>query len=314
MSIFTNDRFFSQAIVLKQTAVEQFINSADFKELEEQNLVAAEFESKEGHKLYLFSPTKSGISPPQYLDPEEYVWIQVGDEDGLGVEGYWEDFPFDLDIDCRMSVVVHSADGNFSIRDCKNMKEYVAYLRESFDISKLDFEKDTGEDCEFGDCGDCLLCQGYEDLSTHDARFFNTSNLSTTESTDEVFLALFCPDLKAAIKYKDIIEDITEVLCDELDGLAEVAYSTWWTHNYELIKRLCEEEKIEYDNTDDLTNHPSIVAYGASDHLHDCFEGNLGWHELELPDESTGIRIVRSTVEIGKATPKKATRKKATRK
>lgn len=313
MSIYTNDRFFSQAIALKQTAVEQFINSANFKRLEEQNLVAAEFESKEGHKLYLFSPTQSGINPPQYLDPEEYVWVQVGDEDGLGVEGYWEDFPFDLDIDCRMSLLVHSADDNVTIGNSKNMKEYVAFLRESFDISKLDFEKDTGEECDFGDCGDCLLCQGWTQ-SHREAIFFNSSNLSTTDSTAKTFLAVFYPDLKAVIKYKDIIEDITEVLCDELGGRAEAAYSTWWTHNYELIKRLCEEEKIEYSDADELTNHPSIVAYGATDHLHDCFEGNLGWHELQLPDESTGVRLVRSNVEIGKASKKKATRKKATRK
>ena len=77
---------------------------------------------------------------------------------------------------------------------------------------------------------------------------------------------------------------------------------------------MCEEEKIEYGDADELTNHPSIVAYGATDHLHDCFEGNLGWHELQLPDESTGVRLVRSNVEIGKASKKQATRKKASRK
>jgi len=33
-----------------------------------------------------------------------------------------------------------------------------------------------------------------------------------------------------------------------------------------------------------------------------------------LPDESTGVRLVRSNVEIGKASKKKATRKKASRK
>jgi len=187
------------AIALKKSAVEKFTQSDDFKKAEDHNLVAAEFEAEDGAKLYLFSPMRMGLDVSS-LDPEEYVWVQVGDEDGLGVEGHWEDYPFDLEIVCRMSVVVHSADDNVTIGNCKNMKEYVAYLQSWFDISKLDFEKDTGEDCEFGDCGNCLLCQGCEDSglqSTHDARFFNLSNLSTAESTDEVFLAVFCPDLKS---------------------------------------------------------------------------------------------------------------------
>ena len=82
----------------------------------------------------------------------------------------------------------------------------------------------------------------FEDLlkSSHEINLFKNTGFDCSNSTNSTFIGVFEPDLKQLIKYKSIIEDITEDL-KEL-GEKVFACSTFDTYNYELIKNLSEKE------------------------------------------------------------------------
>jgi hypothetical protein len=80
-----------------------------------------------------------------------------------------------------------------------------------------------------------------EDLmkSSHEINFFKDTGFDCSNSTNSTFIGVFEPDLKALMKYKSIIEDIIE---DLPSGEKVCAYSTFDTHNYELIETLAKKE------------------------------------------------------------------------
>ncbi|MGY8927471.1 MAG: hypothetical protein ACKVJC_09285, partial [Flavobacteriales bacterium] len=82
----------------------------------------------------------------------------------------------------------------------------------------------------------------FEDLmkSSHEINFFKNTGFDCSNSTNSTFIGVFEPDLKQLIKYKSIIEDITEDL-KEL-GEKVFACSTFDTYNYELIETLAKKE------------------------------------------------------------------------
>jgi len=75
--------------------------------------------------------------------------------------------------------------------------------------------------------------------SSHEMNFFKDTGFDCSNSTNSTFIGVFEPDLKALMKYKSIIEDIIE---DLPSGEKVCAYSTFDTHNYELIETLAKKE------------------------------------------------------------------------
>jgi hypothetical protein len=145
-------------------------------------------------------------------------------------------------------------------------KSKVEYLIESFDYSILE-DKAFSKICkdfmdsslEFDDWYDETINQQaldrilekhkdpetwngtLEDLmkSSHEINFFKDTGFDCSNSTNSTFIGVFEPDLKALMKYKSIIEDIIE---DLPSGEKVCAYSTFGTHNYELIETLAKKE------------------------------------------------------------------------
>jgi len=241
----------TDAVAISKKAVNEFIESDDYRRCKNADLIFAEFLSDDGGKLFLFEPNR--IIQVKGIDEEEFIWVSIDDEDNLGVMGQWQESPFDFDISTHMSIIVDE-------------KSKVENLIESFDYSILE-DKAFSKICkdfmdsslEFDDWYDETINQQaldrilekhkdpetwngtLEDLmkSSHEINFFKDTGFDCSNSTNSTFIGVFEPDLKALMKYKSIIEDIIE---DLPSGEKVCAYSTFDTHNYELIETLAKKE------------------------------------------------------------------------
>ena len=196
----------TDAVAISKKAVNKFVKSDEYRKCKKADLIFAEFLSDDGGKLFLFEPNRVFQVNENEIDEEEFIWVSIDDEDNLSVMGQWQESPFDFDIWTQMSIIVDD-------------KSKVENLIESFDYS---------EDVD-------------EDDDTYDEyKLFKDTGFDCSNSTNNTFIGVFEPDLKALMKYKSIIEDITEDLNQLGDEV--FAYSTFETYNYELIKTLAEKE------------------------------------------------------------------------
>ena len=212
----------TDAVAISKKAVNEFIESDDYRRCKNADLIFAEFLSDDGGKLFLFEPNRVFQVNENEIDEEEFIWVSIDDEDNLGVMGQWQESPFDFDISTQMSIIVDD-------------KSKVEYLIESFDYSILE-DKAFSKICkdfidsslEFDDWYDetsfkkteiilekyNLDGDDFEDLvkSSHEKNFLKDTGFDSSNSTNSTFIGVFEPDLKALMKYKSIIEDITEDL------------------------------------------------------------------------------------------------------
>ena len=244
----------TDAVAISKKAVNEFIETDEYRKCKNADLIFAEFLSDDGGKLFLFEPNGVFQVNENEIDEEEFIWVSIDDEDNLGVMGQWQESPFNFDISTQMSIIVDD-------------KSKVEYLIESFDYSILE-DKAFSKICkdfmdsslEFDDWYDETINQQaldrilekhkdpetwngtLEDLmkSSHEINFFKDTGFDCSNSTNNTFIGVFEPDLKALMKYKSVIEDITEDL-KEL-GEKVFACSTFDTYNYELIETLAEKE------------------------------------------------------------------------
>jgi hypothetical protein len=238
----------TDAVAISKKAVNKFIESDEYRKCKNDDLIFAEFLNVDGSKLFLFEPNR--FFQVNGIDEEEFLWVSVDDEDNLGITGQWQESPFNFDISTQMSIIVDD-------------KSEVENLIQSFDYSILE-DKAFSKICkdfidsslEFDDWYDEtsfkkteIILEKYnldggdfEDLakSSHEKNFLKDTGFDSSNSTNNTFIGVFEPDLKALMKYKSIIEDITEDL-KEL-GEKVFAYSTFDTYNYELIETLAEKE------------------------------------------------------------------------
>jgi hypothetical protein len=238
----------TDAVAVSKKAVNKFIESDEYRKCKNADLIFAEFLSDDGGKLFLFEPNR--FMQVGGLDEEEFTWVSIDDEDNLEVMGRWQEFPFNFDVSTQMSIIVDD-------------KSKVQNLIQSFDYSIIE-DKAFSKICkdfidsslEFDDWFDetsfkktetilekyNLDGDDFEDLmkSSHEINFFKNTGFDCSNSTNSTFIGVFEPDLKQLIKYKSIIEDITEDL-KEL-GEKVFACSTFDTYNYELIETLAEKE------------------------------------------------------------------------
>ena len=238
----------TDAVAISKKAVNEFIESDDYRRCKNADLIFAEFLSDDGGKLFLFEPNR--IIQVKGIDEEEFIWVSIDDEDNLGVMGQWQESPFNFDISTQMSIIVDD-------------KSEVENLIQSFDYSILEDKaflkicKDfIDSSLEFDDWYDEtsfkkteIILEKYnldggdfEDLakSSHEKNFLKDTGFDSSNSTNSTFIGVFEPDLKALMKYKSIIEDITGDLKEFGDEV--FACSTFDTYNYELIKTLAEKE------------------------------------------------------------------------
>ena len=244
----------TDAVAISKKAVNEFIETDEYRKCKNADLIFAEFLSDDGGKLFLFEPNRVFQVNENEIDEEEFIWVSIDDEDNLGVMGQWQESPFNFDISTQMSIIVDD-------------KSKVEYLIESFDYSILE-DKAFSKICkdfmdsslEFDDWYDETINQQaldrilekhkdpetwngtLEDLmkSSHEINFFKDTGFDCSNSTNSTFIGVFEPDLKALMKYKSIIEDITGDLKEFGDEV--FACSTFETYNYELIETLAEKE------------------------------------------------------------------------
>ena len=238
----------TDAVAISKKAVNEFIETDEYRKCKNADLIFAEFLSDDGGKLFLFEPNR--IIQVKGIDEEEFIWVSIDDEDNLGVMGQWQESPFNFDISTQMSIIVDD-------------KSEVENLIQSFDYSILE-DKAFSKICkdfidsslEFDDWYDEtsfkkteIILEKYnldggdfEDLakSSHEKNFLKDTGFDSSNSTNSTFIGVFEPDLKALMKYKSIIEDITGDLKEFGDEV--FACSTFDTYNYELIKTLAEKE------------------------------------------------------------------------
>ena len=238
----------TDAVAISKKAVNEFIETDEYRKCKNADLIFAEFLSDDGGKLFLFEPNR--IIQVKGIDEEEFIWVSIDDEDNLGVMGQWQESPFNFDISTQMSIIVDD-------------KSEVENLIQSFDYSILE-DKAFSKICkdfidsslEFDDWYDEtsfkkteIILEKYnldggdfEDLakSSHEKNFLKDTGFDSSNSTNNTFIGVFEPDLKALMKYKSIIEDITGDLKEFGDEV--FACSTFDTYNYELIKTLAEKE------------------------------------------------------------------------
>ena len=196
----------TDAVAISKKAVNEFIETDEYRKCKNAELIFAEFLNVDGSKLFLFEPNGVFQVNENEIDEEEFIWVSIDDEDNLGITGQWQESPFDFDIWTQMSIIVDD-------------KSKVENLIESFDYSEdVDEDDDT-----------------YDEIN-----FFKDTGFDSSNSTNNTFIGVFEPDLKALVKYKSVIEDITEDL-KEL-GEKVFACSTFDTYNYELIETLAEKE------------------------------------------------------------------------
>ena len=164
--------------------------------------------------------------------------------------GQWQEFPFNFNVSTQMSIIVDDKSKvenliqsfNYSIIEDKAFSK----ICKDFMDSSLEFD-DWFDETSFKKTEKILEKYNldgddFEDLlkSSHEINLFKNTGFDCSNSTNSTFIGVFEPDLKQLIKYKSIIEDITEDL-KEL-GEKVFACSTFDTYNYELIKNLSEKE------------------------------------------------------------------------
>jgi ribosomal protein L7/L12 len=242
----------TDAVAISKKAVNEFIETDEYRKCKNADLIFAEFLSDDGGKLFLFEPNRVFQVNENEIDEEEFIWVSIDDEDNLAVMGQWQEFPFNFNVSTQMSIIVDD-------------KSKVEYLIKSFDYSIIE-DKAFSKICkdfmdsslEFDDWYDETINQKaldrilkkhnqeiwngtLEDLmkSSHEINFFKDTGFDCSNSTNSTFIGVFEPDLKQLIKYKSIIEDIIE---DLPLGEKVLAYSTFDTYNYELIETLAEKE------------------------------------------------------------------------
>ena len=259
----------TDAVAVSKKAVNKFIETDEYRKCKNADLIFAEFLSDDGGKLFLFEPNRVFQVNENEIDEEEFIWVSIDDEDNLGVMGCWQESPFfNFDIWTQMSIIVD--DKNKIAPSPKWSGTMVEYLIKSFDYSiledkvfskickdfidsSLEFDDWYGETTNqkaldrilekynvynlWGVWGDIL-----EDLikSSHEINFCKDTGFDSSNSTNSTFIGVFEPDLKALMKYKSIIEEITEDLKEFGDEV--FACSTFDTYNYELIETLAEKE------------------------------------------------------------------------
>jgi hypothetical protein len=240
----------TDAVAISKKAVNEFIETDEYRKCKNADLIFAEFLSDDGGKLFLFEPNGVFQVNENEIDEEEFIWVSIDDEDNLGVMGQWQESPFNFDISTQMSIIVDD-------------KSEVENLIQSFDYSILE-DKAFSKICkdfidsslEFDDWYDEtsfkkteIILEKYnldggdfEDLakSSHEKNFLKDTGFDSSNSTNSTFIGVFEPDLKALMKYKSIIEDITGDLKEFGDEV--FACSTFDTYNYELIETLAEKE------------------------------------------------------------------------
>ena len=86
----------TDAVAISKKAVNEFIESDDYRRCKNADLIFAEFLSDDGGKLFLFEPNR--IIQVKGIDEEEFIWVSIDDEDNLGITGQWQESPFDFDI------------------------------------------------------------------------------------------------------------------------------------------------------------------------------------------------------------------------
>lgn len=281
----------TDAVAIKSEAVKKFTSSENFNRFNKKNLIFAEFESEEGDKLYLFYP--NSWVPIEGLDPDEFIWISVDDEDDFSVEGVWSNFPFNLDVNCQMSWIVNDESRvedliksfDYSILLDVRLKEICTKFIESKMLFEDWCDSENGLVDEFVEIMNAhgIDPATFEELanSTHEMNFLKETNFQTSLSTAKTFIGKFCPNLIQLVKFSENILDITS----DLRELENFACSTYTTENYELIEYLVNEE-IESIEFEDLINYPSIAVCGFSG------SGSNGW-DGELDKLNAGVKPIR---------------------
>ena len=238
----------TDAVAVSKKAVKKFIESDGYRKCKNDDLIFSEFLSDDGGKLFLFEPNR--FIQVDGIDEEEFIWVSIDDEDNLGVMGQWQEFPFNFNVSTQMSIIVDDKSKvenliqsfNYSIIEdkafskiCKDFMDTSLEFDDWFD--ETSFKKTEKILEKYNLDGD-----DFEDLlkSSHEINLFKNTGFDCSNSTNSTFIGVFEPDLKQLIKYKSIIEDITEDL-KEL-GEKVFACSTFDTYNYELIKNLSEKE------------------------------------------------------------------------
>jgi len=238
----------TDAVAVSKKAVKKFIESDGYRKCKNDDLIFSEFLSDDGGKLFLFEPNR--FIQVDGIDEEEFIWVSIDDEDNLGVMGQWQEFPFNFNVSTQMSIIVDDKSKvenliqsfNYSIIEDKAFSK----ICKDFMDSSLEFD-DWFDETSFKKTEKILEKYNldgddFEDLlkSSHEINLFKNTGFDCSNSTNSTFIGVFEPDLKQLIKYKSIIEDITEDL-KEL-GEKVFACSTFDTYNYELIKNLSEKE------------------------------------------------------------------------
>jgi len=238
----------TDAVAVSKKAVKKFIESDGYRKCKNDDLIFSEFLSDDGGKLFLFEPNR--FIQVDGIDEEEFIWVSIDDEDNLGVMGQWQEFPFNFNVSTQMSIIVDDKSKvenliqsfNYSIIEDKAFSK----ICKDFMDSSLEFD-DYFDETSFKKTEKILEKYNldgddFEDLlkSSHEINLFKNTGFDCSNSTNSTFIGVFEPDLKQLIKYKSIIEDITEDL-KEL-GEKVFACSTFDTYNYELIKNLSEKE------------------------------------------------------------------------
>ena len=95
----------TDAVAISKKAVNEFIESDEYRKCKNADLIFAEFLSDDGGKLFLFEPNGVFQVNENEIDEEEFIWVSIDDENNLGVMGQWQESPFDFDISTLMSII-----------------------------------------------------------------------------------------------------------------------------------------------------------------------------------------------------------------
>ena len=210
----------TDAVAVSKKAVKKFIESDGYRKCKNDDLIFSEFLSDDGGKLFLFEPNR--FIQVDGIDEEEFIWVSIDDEDNLGVMGQWQEFPFNFNVSTQMSIIVDDKSKvdnliqsfNYSIIEDKAFSK----IFKDFMDSSLEFD-DWFNETSFKKTE--IILEKYnldgddfEDLlkSSHEINLFKNTGFDCSNSTNSTFIGVFEPDLKQLIKYKSIIEDITEDL------------------------------------------------------------------------------------------------------
>jgi hypothetical protein len=237
----------TDAVAVSKKAVNKFIETDEYRKYKKADLIFAEFLSDDGGKLFLFEPNRVFQVNENEIDEEEFIWVSIDDEDNMEVMGCWQESPFfNFDISTQMSIIV---DDKSKVENLIQSFDYSIIVDKAFSKICKDF---IDSSLEFDDWFDetsfkktetilekyNLDGDDFEDLmkSSHEINFFKNTGFDCSNSTNSTFIGVFEPDLKQLIKYKSIIEDITEDLKEFGDEV--FACSTFDTYNKELIETL----------------------------------------------------------------------------